>query len=189
MNFKEDILRFRSEDVKEISEKEVILDFIEKNSHDVLLRKNKIAHLTASSMIFNESMDKVLMIYHNIYESWSWTGGHADGDKDLLYVAMKEAREETGVTWVRPLTDEILSLDIIPVVSHEKRGEYIPSHLHLSVAYALLTSEKETLFIKPDENSGVGWFKLSELETAVNEPELLIIYEKIINRVQSLRII
>ena len=43
------------------------------------------------------------MIHHNIYNSWSWTGGHADGDKDLLYVAIKEAKEETGVKNIKAL--------------------------------------------------------------------------------------
>ena len=42
----------------------------------------------------NKDKTKVLMIYHNIYNSWSWTGGHADGDEDLLYVAIKEAKKK-----------------------------------------------------------------------------------------------
>ena len=61
-----------------------------------------MAHMTASSWIVNEDYTKVLMIYHNIYNSWAWTGGHADGDEDLLHVAVKEAREETGLSlWFR----------------------------------------------------------------------------------------
>ena len=61
---------------------------INKND-DVLVRDNEIAHITSSGFIVNKLRTKVLMIHHNIYNSWGWTGGHADGDEDLLYVAMK----------------------------------------------------------------------------------------------------
>ena len=34
------------------------------------------------------------MIYHNIYDSWAWVGGHADGDEDLVHVVKKEIEEQ-----------------------------------------------------------------------------------------------
>ena len=52
--------------------------------NDVLTRNNKMCHFTASSWIINKDKTKVLMVYHNIYKSWSWTGGHADGDTAKL---------------------------------------------------------------------------------------------------------
>ena len=48
------------------------------------------------------------MIHHNIYNSWGWTGGHADGNSDLIKVAIKEAQEETGIKHVKPIIDDIL---------------------------------------------------------------------------------
>ena len=65
---------------------------------DVLTRENPVCHFTASNWITSPGRDKILMVYHNIYDSWSWTGGHADGETDLLAVALREAREETGLT-------------------------------------------------------------------------------------------
>ena len=65
---------------------------------DILTRKNKFCHLTASAFIVNKQHTKVLCIYHNIYQSWSWVGGHADGDDDMLYVAKKETQEETSLS-------------------------------------------------------------------------------------------
>ena len=62
--------------------------------------------MTASGFIVNEARNKTLMVHHNIYNSWSWTGGHADGDSDLLAVALREAREETGIVNVTPLSRE-----------------------------------------------------------------------------------
>ena len=49
--------------------------------------------MTSSGLIFNKNLDKILMVHHNIYNTWSWTGGHADGEDDLLKVAIKEAKE------------------------------------------------------------------------------------------------
>ena len=101
--------------------------------------------MTASSWLLNATHDKVLMIYHNIYHSWAWTGGHADGDRDLLAVAKREAMEETGVTEIRVISEDIFSLEILTVDGHEKRGVYVPSHLHLNVTYLLEADEALSL--------------------------------------------
>lgn len=128
---------------------------------NVFLRENLRNHFTASAWITNAGRNKVLMAYHRLYDAWAWTGGHADGDADLLHVAVKEAREETGVHAI-PLDKQIFSVEILNVNGHEKRGIYVPSHLHLNVTYLLEADEKETLRIKADENSGVKWFGLDE---------------------------
>ncbi len=129
-----------------------------------------MAHFTASAWLVNQAHDKVLMIYHNIYHSWAWTGGHADGDQDLLHVALKEAREETGITNLKPVSEGIFPLEMLTVDGHVKRGEYVSSHLHANVTYLLEADEADTLHIKPDENSGVRWFALDEALKACSEP-------------------
>ena len=88
---------------------------------DVLTRENRMCHFTASNWIVNKERTKVLMIYHNIYQSWAWTGGHADGENDLLNVAIRELKEETGVKNVKILDNDIFSLEIICVKGHIKR--------------------------------------------------------------------
>ena len=140
------------------------------NQPDIFERKNRVAHFTASAWLVNQAHDKVLMIYHNIYHSWAWTGGHADGDQDLLHVALKEAREETGITNLKPVSEGIFSLEMLTVDGHVKRGEYVSSHLHANVTYLLEADETDTLHIKPDENSGVRWFALDEALKACSEP-------------------
>lgn len=147
---------------------------------DIFTRENQVAHMTASSWLLNRSHDKVLMIYHNIYHSWSWTGGHADGEPDLLAVAKREAMEETGVTDIRAVTEDIFSIEILTVDGHEKKGVYVPSHLHLNVTYLLEADEEEVLRVKPDENSGVRWFSLEEALDACTEPWMIErIYRKL----------
>lgn len=171
MNMKivEEIKKYRPCNEQEQRDQAVILDFLAKN-RDAFLRSNLLAHMTASSWIVNPERTKTLMVYHNIYDSWSWTGGHADGETDLLAVALREAREETGIAHVRPVSPEIFSLEVLTVDGHEKRGAYVPSHLHMNVTYLLEAEESDTLHICREENSGVAWFSLEEALKASTEP-------------------
>ena len=154
---------------QEARDKAVILDYLAKNP-DAFYRSDPIAHMTASAWIVNRDRTKVLMVYHRIYDSWSWTGGHADGEKDLLAVALREAREETGLRKVRAVSEEIYSLEVLTVDGHEKRGAYVPSHLHLNVTYLLEADEDEELRVCEEENSGVKWFTLHDALRASTEP-------------------
>lgn len=185
MKYIQAIAAFTSNIEEEMINQQVILDFI-KNNSDVLTRSNKIAHLTGSAMIFNHDFTRTLMIHHNIYQSWGWTGGHADGQEDLLKVAVKEAKEETGLQRLTVLSEQIISLDILPVFAHYKNGEYVSPHLHFSLCYALQADEGDQVFIKPDENSGVSWICLDEIKNYVNEKHMLPVYNKIIDKVKKL---
>ena len=154
---------------QEAADKALILDFLAKNS-DAFYRTNPIAHMTASAWVVNPARDRVLMVYHRIYDSWSWTGGHADGDEDLARVALREVREETGVRSARLLSGDIFSLESLTVDGHEKHGAYVSSHLHLNVTYLLEADDTDPLTVCEEENSGVRWFGLDEALTASTEP-------------------
>lgn len=184
MNYIEELIAYRPKNEQEAADKQMILDYIETFPDTILTRENRFAHITAASMIFNEEKDKVLMIYHNIYRSWSWTGGHADGDSDMLYVALKEAKEETGVKNLRVLQNDdqspMAAVDVLPVWGHVKRGEYVSSHLHLNFSYLFEASEGEALRIKEDENSQVGWIGIGNIREKVTEPDMIPVYEKLI---------
>ena len=159
-----------------------------KSFPDIFTRENRNAHMTASSWIVNPARTKVLMVYHNIYDSWSWTGGHADGETDLLAAALREAKEETGIKKVRPVTEDIYSLEILTVDGHVKHGKYVSSHLHLNVTYLLEADEDEILHKKDDENSGVAWFGLDEAILASSEPWFRErIYSKLNAKLQCFR--
>ena len=153
--------------IEELLSEEIIRQI--KTCPDIFTRENRNAHMTGSSWVVNRERTKVLMVYHNIYNSWSWTGGHADGETDLLAVAVREAKEETGIHTVRPLSDSIFSLEILTVDGHEKRGQYVSSHLHLNLTYLLEADEADHLAKKADENSGVAWFSLEDAIAASAE--------------------
>lgn len=159
---------YRPYNIQEEKDKETILSFLERYD-DAYERSNELAHMTASAWVVNPDKTKVLMAYHRIYDSWAWLGGHCDGNKDCLAVAIREVREETGVENVVPLSEDIFSLEVLSVDSHFKRGEYVPTHLHLNVTYLLQADEKEDLHIKEDENSNVSWFGLDEAIERSNE--------------------
>ena len=185
MKLQEQLEQYHPFNEQEERDKKVMLQLL-KTQPDIFTRENEVAHFTASSWLLNREHTKVLMIYLNIYHSWSWTGGHADGEKDLLAVAIKEAQEETGVKVIQTVDDAIFSIETLTVDGHEKRGRYVPSHLHLNVTYLLEADEAEVLRIKPDENSGVKWFALEEALEACSEPWMVErIYKKLNKKLQA----
>ena len=133
------IENYRPYNEQEERDKGLILDCL-RAFEDVFTRENALAHMTASAWVVNERFDRVLMAYHNIYDSWSWL------------------REESGVKNVRPASEDIFSLEVLTVDGHMKRGKYVSSHLHLNVTYLLIADDTNVLTVKPDENSGVKWF-------------------------------
>lgn len=169
MDIREQIRAYRPWNEQERRDQSVILAFLDKNP-DAFYRTNPLAHMTASAWVVNPQRSKALMVYHRLYDSWSWTGGHADGEEDLLAVALREVREETGVQSLRPVTEEIYSLEVLTVDGHEKHGRYVPSHLHLNLTYLLEAEEDQPLRVCEAENTAVAWFSLEEALSASTEP-------------------
>lgn len=112
MSLKEKIEKYVPDNEQEEMDKKVMLRYIN-TFDDVLTRNNELGHFTASAWVLNEDRTKVLMIYHNIYKSWAWTGGHADGEEDLLKTVIRELKEETGAENIRVLNDDIFSLEVV----------------------------------------------------------------------------
>ncbi len=169
MSLVSDIRAFKPCNEQEERDRIIMLHYLETHP-DALSRQNETAHFTASAWILNKEHTKILMIHHNIYNSWSWTGGHADEESDLEGVAVREALEETGIKQIKVLGDGIFSLEILTVDGHEKRGGYVSSHLHLNVTYLLEADETDELSVKHDENSGVCWFTPEDASEASSEP-------------------
>lgn len=182
MGYIENIQRFTPANPQEDMDKSVMLSYIMQHGQNVLLRENSVAHITSSGFLMNEQRDKVLLIHHNIRNTWAWTGGHADGDGHLLHVAIKEAAEETGVAAIAPLSAEIASLDILPVFAHERKGKYVNAHLHLSVAYILICDENERVRPRFSENTDVRWFSISYFTEEHFDPFDTYLYNKLIRK-------
>lgn len=186
MEIYEQIKAYRPWNEQERQDQALMLAFLEKNP-DAFYRTNLLAHMTASAWVVNPQRTKTLMVYHRLYDSWAWTGGHADGEQDLLAVALREVREETGVQSLRPVTEEIYSLEVLTVDGHEKHGRYVPSHLHLNLSYLLEAEEDQPLRVCEAENTAVAWFPLAEALAASTEPWFVArIYQKLNEKLKSL---
>lgn len=178
MNLRKEIEKYVPYDEVEAKDKEVILKYM--NTFDnLLVRDNEFAHFTASNWIVNKERTKVLMIYHNIYKTWAWTGGHSDGEEDLLKVALKEAEEETGIKNFKLLSDGIYSIEILGVSAHEKRGKRVATHLHLDCCFLLEADEKDAIRIKEDENSGIEWVNIEDVIPKISEAQMIPVYTKL----------
>lgn len=154
------------------------------------LTRDSLAHLTVSSWTVDPQARRTLLVYHDIYRSWSWVGGHADGDPDLRRVALRELCEETGVSRAR-LVDlpagGIFSLEALTVDGHERRGRYVSSHLHLNVTYLVVALPEDPVRPRAGENSGVRWAALDQVESLSSEPWMCErVYRKLVARTGSL---
>lgn len=181
---REDVIRkigeYEPANEQETEDKALMLSWLEHND-DAFSRENAIAHVTVSGWVVNKDRSKVLMVYHNIYDSWSWLGGHADGETDLLSVAVKEVKEESGLAEVHPVSEDIMSLEVLNVDGHEKKGRYVTSHLHMNVTFLLEADSESALSIKADENSDVAWFTPEEALGKSTEPWFVErIYKKLL---------
>ena len=178
----EEIVRFSPKDEREEREREMMLNLIAQIGDGILSRENDFAHMTASSIIVSRDRKRTLMAFHKIYNSWAWTGGHADGESDFEAIARREAQEETGITNLVTLGNGPASVEILPVWAHVKRGKPVGSHLHLNVSYLFEADENLPLRAKQDENSAVGWIEIDKLSEKVTEPPMIPIYERLLNR-------
>ncbi len=182
MTIAEQIAAYTPVNEQEARDRALLFSWLE-SGQDIYTR-NPVAHLTASAWVVSPDRQQVLMIYHNLYNSWSWMGGHADGNRDLLQVARQEVMEESGLKTLKLLSPDLFSLEILTVDGHIKRGSYVSSHLHLNVTYLFEADTEQALAIKPDENSGVAWFPVAQLSRRVSEPWFLKwIYSKLCDKV------
>ena len=185
MNLKEKIERYVPYNEQEEADKQELLRILQLNEN-YFIRENLAAHFTASGWVVSPDRTKTLLAYHNLYDSWAWLGGHADGETDLLSVALKEVREESGLKEVFPVSEDVFSLEILPVFGHEKNGKYVSSHLHLNVTFLLEADPTAEIHNNPDENSKVGWFDLDDVPRVSTETWFVHrIYRKLIEKTKE----
>lgn len=184
-DWKERLAAYVPQDAQEQVDYEEICKAAEIDGVQILHRSRTAGHVTCSGFVMNPALDAVLMVYHNIYDSFAWTGGHADGSTDFLWTAVREAKEETGIRKPFPLSGAILSLDVLPVKAHVKNGAEVSAHVHYNVTYGLIADPRETLSVKPDENQAVQWIPVEQLAQVCREPHMLPVYEKVIARMRA----
>lgn len=185
MNYREELEHYVPSSAAEEIERRAILDLMTQHGDRILSRSCPLAHMTASAFTVNHDGTKILFAYHNIFDAWCWTGGHADGEADLQAVALRELQEETGIVNFRLLTGGLDSVEILPVWLHERKGEMVPSHLHLNFSYLVVGEEADPLRPAEGENKAVMWIPADEMMAYSKEKEMEPTYTKLLSRAIS----
>ena len=121
-------------------------------------RTNWGGHFTASAWIVDISRKWILMTHHKQLNIWLQLGGHAEENNNLLEVALKEAKEESGINNFNIISEEIFDLDIHKI---PKYGFY-PEHLHYDVRFIFEADKLEKLSIS-NESNDLAWIKIEDV--------------------------
>ena len=152
-------------------------DFVKENK-DCFLRENLAGHVTGSALVTDKSHKYVLLTHHKKLDKWLQLGGHADGDDDILSVALKEASEESGLSALRVVSfmGEKMPFDV-DVHKIPERG-LEPAHYHYDVRY-LLEGDKDLPLVMSDESKDLRWFSLEEAKALTSEWSMLRQFQKL----------
>ena len=157
---------YQTEFEEEIKFKDLFKKLIE---HPRAFHRNHLpGHITGSAWVLNENHSKVLMVHHARLNRWLQPGGHADRDEDVLSVALRELKEETGIRNVIQLGSGIFDLDVHPIPA---RIDF-PQHDHYDVRFAFQANESEPLIVS-DESNDVKWISFEELHTYADNNSIL----------------
>lgn len=142
-----------SEDEKDIFDKQRVIDFVRSNGN-CFERGNLAGHITGSAWIESYDGSCFLLTLHRKLKKWFQVGGHADGDCDILNVAMREAHEESGLKFLEPLSTEIFDVDAHVYPGDAKCG----SHIHYDIRFLLRASDPCEKIKISQESIDLKWF-------------------------------
>ena len=183
MNLRQEIENYIPFNEQEKKDKEQFLRFID-TFDDVLTRDNIFGHFSASAFLVNKKRNKMIVVYHIINDGWIYPGGHADGDDNLLSVAVREVEEETGLK-AKILDENIYAIQSAPVKGHIKSVKYVSSHIHFDVLYLMEADDRIPLKYKENESKGVKWISFEEADDKTMCDFIRPIHKKIIEKLKS----
>lgn len=140
---------------------------------DCFERSCKKGHFTASAWVVNSNQSEILLMYHKKLDMWLQLGGHADGNDNLLLVAIKEVLEESGLTSVEPITSKIFDLGIHKIPKYKDEVE----HYHFDIRF-LLKSMTNDILIKNEESIEISWFPANKNFLPTNNDDILRMLDK-----------
>jgi 8-oxo-dGTP pyrophosphatase MutT (NUDIX family) len=135
---------------------------------DCFERSQQLGHVTGSAWVIDLGREYVLLTHHMKLDRWLQLGGHADGDPDVLAVALREAMEETGLDTIRPLSRSIFDVDVHSIPSRD--GE--PAHFHYDIRF-VFEAERTLPLRKSAESKALSWVKLSEVSRLTREESVM----------------
>ena len=136
-------------------------------------RSLEIGHITASAWLLSRDGEKALLMLHAKLGIWVQPGGHADGNPDVLAVAIREAKEESGIQAIEALSGEIFDIDIHAILENGRER----AHLHYDVRFLLQAMSDEELVSSP-ESKKLHWFGKPREELPTRQRSILRMHEK-----------
>ncbi len=184
MNLKKELEKYNSFDEQEERDKKYFLKAID-TFDNILTRDSEFAHFTASAFVVNPTRTKMLVVYHNIFDGWIYPGGHADGEENLLSVALREVEEETAQK-AKVIDPNIFSIQALPTKGHVKRGKYVSAHTHLDFVYFLEADDTKELKYREEESKGVKWIPLEQATDDTMVDFIRPIHKKLIKKMNQI---
>ena len=158
--------------INEADAKPKMLEFVQANPN-CFERELAIGHITGSAWLLNREGDKALLMHHLKLNKWLQPGGHADGETDILSVAIKEAREESGINAIEPVMKNIFDLDIHEIPSNAKNK----AHFHYDVRFLLQVTSDERLVLN-EEAHELKWFGKNKANLPTQEDSVTRMFDK-----------
>lgn len=140
---------------------------------DCFERSLAIGHITGSAFVLDHARRQTLLTHHGKLDKWLQLGGHADGDSNVLRVALREATEESGLDNIRPITHAIFDIDIHLIPA----GKTEPEHFHYDIRFLLEADSAAPLRIT-SESKALAWVPLDEVAALTQEESMLRMVRK-----------
>jgi 8-oxo-dGTP pyrophosphatase MutT (NUDIX family) len=157
-------------------EKEFVDRFLDLlKSPDAYQRTHLPGHITGSAFIVDQNREFTLLTHHAKLNKWLQPGGHADGDENVMRVAMREAEEETGLKYFTISSPNIFDLDIHLIPGRKD----FPEHYHYDIRFLFTASKDEPLIIT-EESHDLGWKKITDIKMLTeNNPSMVRMARKV----------
>lgn len=143
------------------------IKFVSENE-DCFERTLEEGHITGSAWVVDETGEKALLTHHKKLDRWLQMGGHADGESDILAVALREVEEEAGLEEIKPVSDEIFDIDIHLIPKRGSEAE----HFHYDIRFVLVNSGSEA-FTVSEESHDLCWIKISDISKFSEDESML----------------
>lgn len=148
------------------------LNFVSENEN-CFHRSLKEGHITGSAWVVDTSGQKVLLTHHRKLNRWLQMGGHADGESNILSVALREVAEESGLKDVKVLSSEIFDIDIHQIPKRGLEGE----HFHYDIRFAVINLGSED-YVVSEESHDLSWIDILNVSEVTQEESMLRMVRK-----------
>ena len=163
---------YRTSYPQELPTTDRYIQFVEDHS-DCFERSLLVGHVTGSAWLVNAPGTHVLLTHHRKLGKWLQLGGHADGHADVLEVALREAREESGIQEIHAVESQLFDIDIHEIPARKNE----PAHFHYDARFALRVGKSDA-FTVSDESHALAWIEICEMAKHTDDASMLRMADK-----------